>query len=67
MIMFEKITRASKFIVLSPILWGMCGGGVGDKNGKEIMVDKTWLFKNDSEGKLRIIAHKFSLPFSPAN
>ncbi|WP_236613256.1 MULTISPECIES: hypothetical protein [Rhodonellum] len=40
---------------------------VTDKNGNEIMVDKTWVFKKDNEGKLRIIVHKSSLPFSPAN
>lgn len=38
---------------------------VTDKNGKEIMVDKTWVFKKGKDGKLRIIVHKSSLPFSP--
>lgn len=39
---------------------------VTDKNGKEVMVDKTWVFRKDKEGKLRIIVHKSALPFSPA-
>lgn len=39
---------------------------VTDKNGKEVMVDKTWVFKKGKDGKLRIIVHKSSLPFSPA-
>ena len=39
--------------------------GVTDKNGKEVMVDKTWVFKKGEDGKLRIIVHKSSLPFSP--
>lgn len=39
---------------------------VTGKDGKEVMVDKTWVFKKDKEGKLRIIVHKSSLPFSPA-
>ena len=38
---------------------------VTDKNGKEIMVDKTWVFRKGKDGKLRIIVHKSSLPFSP--
>jgi hypothetical protein len=38
---------------------------VTDKNGKEVMVDKTWVFKKSKDGKLRIIVHKSALPFSP--
>jgi hypothetical protein len=38
---------------------------VTDKSGKEIMVDKTWVFKKGEDGKLRIIVHKSALPFSP--
>jgi len=30
-----------------------------------VMVDKTWVFKKDKEGKLRIIVHKSALPFNP--
>lgn len=36
-----------------------------EKNGKEVMVDKTWVFKKGKDGKLRIIVHKSALPFSP--
>jgi hypothetical protein len=38
---------------------------VTDKEGNEIMVDKTWVFKKGKDGKLRIIVHKSALPFSP--
>jgi hypothetical protein len=38
---------------------------VTDKNGNEVMVDKTWVFKKGKDGKLRIIVHKSSLPFAP--
>lgn len=38
---------------------------VTDKSGKEVMVDKTWVFKKGADGKLRIIVHKSALPFSP--
>jgi hypothetical protein len=39
---------------------------VTGKDGKEVMVDKTWVFKKGKDGKLRIIVHKSSLPFSPS-
>lgn len=39
---------------------------VTGKDGKEVMVDKTWVFKKGSDGKLRIIVHKSALPFTPA-
>lgn len=39
---------------------------VTGKDGKEVMVDKTWVFKKGKDGKLRIIVHKSALPFSPA-
>ena len=35
------------------------------KDGSEVMVDKTWVFKKGKDGKLRIIVHKSSLPYSP--
>jgi hypothetical protein len=38
---------------------------VTDKSGKEVMVDKTWVFKKGKDGRLRIIVHKSSLPFTP--
>ncbi len=39
---------------------------VTDKEGNEVMVDKTWVFKKGTDGKLRIIVHKSALPFVPA-
>lgn len=38
---------------------------VTDKEGNEVMVDKTWVFKKGKDGKLRIIVHKSALPFVP--
>lgn len=35
------------------------------KDGKVTTVDKTWGFKKDDQGKLRIVLHHSSLPFSP--
>jgi hypothetical protein len=39
---------------------------VTDKTGKEVMVDKTWVFKKGKDGKLRIIVHKSALPYLPS-
>ncbi len=36
-----------------------------DKTGKITTVDKTWGFKKDEQGKLRIVLHHSSLPYSP--
>lgn len=38
---------------------------VTGKDGKEVMVDKTWVFRKGKDGKLRIIVHKSALPFNP--
>lgn len=35
-----------------------------DKSGKKTTVDKTWTFKKDANGALRIVLHHSSLPFS---
>jgi len=36
-----------------------------DKKGQVTKVDKTWGFKKDGQGKLRIVLHHSSLPFTP--
>ena len=38
---------------------------VTNKEGKETMVDKTFVFKKGDDGKLRLIVHKSSLPYAP--
>lgn len=37
-----------------------------DKTGKVTTVDKTWGFKKDEQGKIRIVLHHSSLPYSPS-
>ncbi len=37
-----------------------------DKTGKVTTVDKTWKFLKDNNGKLRIVVHHSSLPYSPS-
>jgi len=39
---------------------------VTDKDGNEVMVDKTWVFRKGKDSKLRIIFHKSALSFTPA-
>lgn len=38
---------------------------ITDKNGKVTTVDKTWKFVKDDAGKLRIVVHHSSLPYTP--
>jgi hypothetical protein len=38
---------------------------VTKKDGTEVMVDKTFVFKKSPDGKLRLIVHNSSLPYSP--
>jgi hypothetical protein len=37
-----------------------------DKAGKVTVVDKTWGFKKDDKGQMRIVLHHSSLPYQPA-
>lgn len=37
---------------------------ITDKNGKRTTVDKTWTFRKDDHGKLRIVVHHSSLPYA---
>lgn len=39
---------------------------IWNKDGKETIVDKTWGYRLDEKGNLRIILHHSSLPYSPA-
>ncbi|MCO6046075.1 hypothetical protein NG895_19415 [Aeoliella sp. ICT_H6.2] len=38
-----------------------------DAKGEQAMVDKTFVFRRGSDGKLRLCVHKSSLPFDPAD
>lgn len=38
---------------------------VTKQDGSEVMVDKTFVFKKGEDGKLRLIAHNSSLPYTP--
>jgi hypothetical protein len=34
-------------------------------DGKEVMVDKTFVFRRCADGKLRLCVHKSALPYTP--
>jgi len=36
-----------------------------DKNGNKVKVDKSWGYKKDKDGRLRIVLHHSSLPYIP--
>jgi hypothetical protein len=36
-----------------------------DKDGNEIYVDKTFVFRKTADGKVRIVVHKSALPYNP--
>ena len=38
-----------------------------DKDGKETVVDKTWGYKMDEKGSMRIVLHHSSLPYKPTS
>ena len=38
-----------------------------DKDGKETVVDKTWGYKMDDKGSMRIVLHHSSLPYKPTS
>lgn len=59
----ESVTSAS-FIEGDVAMW-MGWVIMSDKNGKITKVDKSWGYKKDEEGKLRIVLHHSSLPYQP--
>ena len=52
--------------VSKSVLVRECGYVSTKKDGTEVMVDKTFVFKKGADGKLRLIVHKSSLPFESA-
>ena len=58
-----EITNAGIFIA-GDSATSMGNVSVTGKDGKVTTVDKTWKFVKDGEGKLRIVVHHSSLPYS---
>ncbi|MEM7002956.1 MAG: phosphoribosyl-AMP cyclohydrolase [Pseudomonadota bacterium] len=59
----ESVTAAS-FIQGDIAMW-MGGVTFTDKNGDVTVVDKSWGYKKDEAGDLRIVLHHSSLPYQP--
>ena len=58
------IETAAEFIDGDVGLW-MGIVTLTDKNGNKVKVDKSWGYKKDKDGKLRIVLHHSSLPYKP--
>ena len=61
------ITKNSGIILNGSIAISMGKIYLYDKNGNETVVDKTWGFKMNELGELKIILHHSSLPYLPAS
>lgn len=59
-----EIRNAGIFIIGNTVTT-MGNVSITDKTGKVTTVDKTWQFIRGGDGKLRIILHHSSLPYSP--
>jgi hypothetical protein len=57
------IKNAAIFIA-GDVATSMGNVSITDKNGKVTTVDKTWKFLKDDSGKLRIVVHHSSLPYT---
>lgn len=58
-----KITNSAIFID-GNVAISMGNVSITDRDGKVTVVDKTWGYTRDKDGKLRIILHHSSLPYS---
>ncbi|ALB43611.1 MULTISPECIES: hypothetical protein [Nostocales] len=57
--------RNAGIFILGNTATTMGNVSITDKTGKVTTVDKTWQFIRGGDGKLRIIVHHSSLPYSP--
>jgi hypothetical protein len=66
-----KPWEKARFINAATYIEGNLGITMGhvvftDSSGKETKVEKTWVFRQGDDGKLRILLHKSTIPFAPA-
>lgn len=62
----KYVTKNSGIILNGSTAISMGNIYLYDKDGKETMVDKTWGFKMNELGDLKIVLHHSSLPYKPA-
>jgi len=58
-------TKPAAYFIDGDIAMWMGNVFLTDKNGKVTMVDKSWGYKRDKDGTLRIVLHHSSLPYEP--
>ena len=64
---WKKVDVQNAAIILAGDVASTMGNvSITDKDGKVTTVDKTWQFKKDDKGHLRIVLHHSSLPYAPA-
>jgi len=56
---------AEEVMILGNIGIAMGSVHFKDKDGNEIFVDKTFVFRKTQDGKVKLILHKSALPFNP--
>ncbi len=56
---------AEEVMVIGNIGIAMGSVYLKDKDGNEIFVDKTFVFRKTEDGKVKLILHKSALPFNP--
>tara|TARA_B100000575_G_C23058038_1_gene609123 strand:+ start:501 stop:980 length:480 start_codon:yes stop_codon:yes gene_type:complete len=61
----EVVSETSECFIDGNIAMWMGWVSFTDKNGSVTKVDKSWAYKKDDNGALRIVLHHSSLPYSP--
>ena len=59
-----EAVEAASYVDGSTFMW-MGSVILKDRNGDTTQVDKSWVYREDSEGNLRITLHHSSLPYEP--
>ena len=59
-----NFVAVSRVMLHELLNWNISAAQLIDKAGKVTTVDKTWGFKKGDDGKVRIVLHHSSLPFS---
>lgn len=60
-------SKPRAFVLSGDVAISMGNVHIWNAKGEETIVDKTWGYKMDEKGNLRIVLHHSSLPYKPAN
>ena len=61
----ECVSETAAFFIEGDVAMWMGWVTMTDKDGNVTKVDKSWGYKKDAEGNLRIVLHHSSLPYQP--